>query len=238
MELLRGDGPVVRVGHRGAPVLAPENTLASIAAAADLGVDAVEIDVIGRADGTVALAHSHDALGRDDEASLDDALALVAERGIGVQLDLKATGHERAVADAVRRHGLLSRSFASTASATSLLALAAAEPSLRRALTYPDDRYGLSGNRLVQPVVKPSLAGLRRVLPLRLPRWLRRVGASAATLNWTVVSAAAIRGCHALGVAVYVWTVDDPVLAERLNRLGADGIITNDPRIFARSLQT
>jgi glycerophosphoryl diester phosphodiesterase len=26
--------------------------------------------------------------------------------------------------------------------------------------------------------------------------------------------------------------VDDPVLAERLVRAGADGIITNDPRVF------
>jgi glycerophosphoryl diester phosphodiesterase len=91
---------------------------------------------------------------------------------------------------------------------------------------------------MIRPVVKPGLAGLRRVLPLRLPRWLRRVGASAATLNTTVVSAAAIRSCHALGVAVYVWTVDDPALAERLSSLGADGIITNDPRIFGRPLHT
>jgi glycerophosphoryl diester phosphodiesterase len=30
-----------------------------------------------------------------------------------------------------------------------------------------------------------------------------------------------------------VWTVDDPKLAERFVRDGADGIITNDPRIFA-----
>ena len=238
MELLRGDGPVVRIGHRGAPVLAPENTLASLAAAADLGVDAVEIDVIARADGSVALAHSRDALARDDVPSLDDALAFAAQRGIGVQLDLKGTGHERAVAESVRRHGLLERSFASAASIPSLLALAEAEPSLRRAFTYPDDRYGLTGSRLIRPAVRPSLAGLRRILPARLPRWLREAGASAATLNWTVVSGAAIRRCHALGVAVYVWTVDDPALAERLSRLGADGIITNDPRIFARSLQT
>jgi glycerophosphoryl diester phosphodiesterase len=238
MDLLRGDGPVVRVGHRGAPALAPENTLASIVAAAEHGVDVVELDVLAHADGAVALAHSREALAADGVPTLDEALALVAERGLAVQLDLKGTGYERAIADAVRRHGLLERSFASTASVTSLLALAAAEPSLRRALTYPDDRFGLTSRRLIRPAVRPSLAALRQVLPPRLPRWLRRVGASAATLNWTVVSRAAIRRCHGLGVAVYVWTVDDPELAERLDVLGADGIITNDPRIFARSGQT
>lgn len=235
MQLLRGDGPVVRVGHRGAPALAPENTLASIAAAADHGVDAVELDVLARPDGTIVLAHSHEAIAGP---TLDDALALVVERRLGVQIDLKGVGHERAIAEAVRRHGLLDRSFASTGSRASLLALRAAEPRLRRALTYPEDRHGLTAHRVLRPAVRPTLAGLQRLLPPRLPRWLRRVGASAATLNWTVVSAAAIRRCHALGVAVFVWTVDDPALADRLTRLGADGIITNDPRIFVRPLQT
>jgi glycerophosphoryl diester phosphodiesterase len=232
MELLRGDGPVVKVGHRGAPALARENTLESIAAAADHGVDAVELDVIARLDGTVVLAHSPDAGDGADVPTLDEALAFVADRRLGVQIDLKGVGHERAIVDAVRRHGLLDRSFASTASVASLLALRAAEPKLRRALTYPEDRYGLTAHRALRPAVRPTLAGLQRLLPPRLPRWLRRVGASAATLNWTVVSRAAIRRCHALGVAVFVWTVDDRVLAERLSQLGADGIITNDPRIF------
>ena len=52
------------------------------------------------------------------------------------------------------------------------------------------------------------------------------------TLHHSVASPAAIARAHELGAAVYVWTVDDPGLAERLVREGADGIITNDPRIF------
>jgi glycerophosphoryl diester phosphodiesterase len=236
MKLLRGHGPVIKVGHRGAPAVARENTLASLAAAAELGVDAVEIDVIARADGSVSLAHAREALDHHDVPTLDEALELVAERGIAVQLDLKGTGHEGTIADAVRRHGLLDRSFASTASPRSLLALAAAEPGLPRALTYPQDRLGIMGSRLLRPAVAPGLAALRQVLPSRLPRWLHRVGAAAATLNWIVVTPAVVRSCHDSGAAVYVWTVDDPALAQRLDELGADGIITNDPRIFARNL--
>ena len=57
--------------------------------------------------------------------------------------------------------------------------------------------------------------------------------ASAATLHHSVASAAAIRRAHEAGAAVYVWTVDDVRLARRLIDAGADGIITNDPRIFA-----
>lgn len=230
MELLRGDGPVLRVGHRGAPALAPANTLASIRAAADAGVDAVEIDVI-RHDGGVVLCHSLPEL-LPDSPPLDDALALVRELEIGVQLDVKAHGYEEQIVDAVRRHGLLDAALASSWSPAPLLELARLEPRLRRSLTYPADPRGLSGRRLTAPFVPSALAAMRRALPLRLPRLLRRVGASAATLHFGVVSAAAIRGCHAAGVAVWVWTVNDERLARRLVTVGADAIIGDDPRIL------
>jgi glycerophosphoryl diester phosphodiesterase len=61
---------------------------------------------------------------------------------------------------------------------------------------------------------------------------LARGRATAATLHYSIASREAIDRAHELGAAVYVWTVDDPRLAERLVRDGADGIITNDPRIF------
>lgn len=259
IELLRGDRAFVKVGHRGAPALAPENTLRSFEAAIGHGVDLVELDVLDLADGTLVLAHSDDLLevshgaarGRvrvlsltalrevaPELPTLDEALEFLAPRPVGVQVDVKAAGHERPIAEALRRHALLERSFASTSSLPALAALAVAEPRLPRSLSYPDDRRGLAERRLVRPAIRPGLAAMRRSLPARLPRWLRRAGASAATLNHTVVSAAAVRRCHALGIAVYAWTVDDPDVARSLVRMGTDGIITNDPRIFSGPLTT
>jgi glycerophosphoryl diester phosphodiesterase len=75
---------------------------------------------------------------------------------------------------------------------------------------------------------------MRAALPRRLPRWLRTVGASAATLNWAVVTPAVVAACHAAGAAVYVWTVNDRALAKTLVETGIDAIITDDPRILAR----
>jgi glycerophosphoryl diester phosphodiesterase len=57
------------------------------------------------------------------------------------------------------------------------------------------------------------------------------VRASAATLNWTVVTGASVDACHRLGIAVYVWTVNDPDLVHSLVETGIDAIITDDPGV-------
>jgi glycerophosphoryl diester phosphodiesterase len=220
MELLRGDRDVVRVGHRGAATLAPENTLAAIEAAANAGVDAVEVDVLCRADGALVIAHGPGL--PLDAPPLDDALALVARLGLAVQLDVKLPALAEGCVAALRAHGLLGRSFVSSL--------------VPRALTYPEDRHGVTGNRFLRPAVRPGLAAMRAVLPLRLPRFLRAVDARAATLHWAVVTPAVVAACHASGAAVYVWTVNERALARTLVESGIDGIITDDPRILARGI--
>jgi glycerophosphoryl diester phosphodiesterase len=223
---------VILIGHRGAAALAPENTLAAIEAGVRAGVDYVELDVLRRADGMLVLGHGPGL--PPDAAPLDGALALVAELGAKVQLDVKLRGLEAGCAEALRAHGLLDRSFVSSYSLPILRAFAALEPGLPRAFTYPEDRHNVSGSRLLRPAVRPALAGMRAALPRRLPRWLRTVGASAATLNWAVVTPAVVAACHAAGAAVYVWTVNDRALAKTLVETGIDAIITDDPRILAR----
>ena len=232
-ELLRGERDAVRVGHRGAAALAPENSLAAIEIAAGHGVDAVELDVLRGRDGALVLGH--DPKPASEAPPLDDALALAARLGLAVQLDVKVRGIEAELADAVRGHGLLERSFVSSFSFDILAGLARAEPALPLSFTYPEDKLGVSGSRILQPVVRPALATMRALLPRRLPRWLHAAGARAATLNWSVVTPEAVAACHELGVAVYVWTVNDRALAARLLAAGADGIITDDPRILAPS---
>jgi glycerophosphoryl diester phosphodiesterase len=226
MELLRGTRGVVRVGHRGAAALAPENSLAAIEAAAACGVDAVELDVLHG----LVVAHGPEV--GAGAPLLDEALAVVAALGLAVQVDVKVRGLETGVVEALRRHGLLERSFVSSFSLPILVAFATAEPRLPRAFTYPEDRLGLTGSRVLGPATRPALAVLRALLPRRLPRWLRRAGASAATLNWAVVTPEVIEVCHRRGVAVYAWTVNEPALAITLVESGIDGIISDDPRII------
>ena len=236
MELLRGDRDVVRIGHRGAAALAPENSLAAIEAAAAHGVDAVELDVVRGAGGRLVLAHGPAA--PPDAPPLGEGLALAARLGVAVQLDVKRAGVEEGVVDALRHHGLLDRSFVSSFSLRTLRAFAALEAGLPRSLTYPEDRLGITGRRALGPAVRPGLAVMRALLPARLPRFLHAAGASAVTLNWAVVTPRATEVCHRAGVAVYVWTVNDPALAKTLVDSGIDGIITDDPRLLFRGIRS
>jgi glycerophosphoryl diester phosphodiesterase len=56
VELLSGRRPWI-IGHRGAPLEAPENTLASFERALELGAKAIELDVRLCADGEVVVIH-------------------------------------------------------------------------------------------------------------------------------------------------------------------------------------
>ena len=255
IQLRRPDGRFARVGHRGASALAPENTLRALELAVELGCDMLEFDVLDLADGTLVLAHSNDlrevshgaSAGRvrsrdlaglrrvaPDLPTLDEALAFCAARlpGIGLQLDLKRRGIEAKAVEALRRHSVVDRSWISTFDARSLRHLAGLEPDLPRSYTLPRDRFGLAKHGPLAPLVRAALGSIGASLPRRLPVFLARSRATAATLHHSIASRAAIDRAHELDAAVYVWTVDDPRLAERLVRDGADGIITNDPRIF------
>jgi glycerophosphoryl diester phosphodiesterase len=228
IELLRKGRPFV-VGHRGAALLERENSLAAIEAAALNGADGVEVDVLRTGDGTVVLAHGPEIA--PDAPSLADGLALAAALGLFVQLDVKVGGVAAEVGHAVADAGLGERSFVSSFSPEILAEFQGAAPALPRSFTYPEDRLGITDRPLLRPFVGPALATLRAALPRRLGAWLRRSDAAALTLNWSVITPAAIDRAHALGAAVLAWTVNDAGLAKTLVESGADAIITDDPRI-------
>jgi len=253
VKLLRGDGAPLRVGHRGAAALAPENTLRSFEAALACGVDAIEFDVLDLVGGPLVLAHSNDlaevshgATGgsvRDrslDELrevapelpTLDEALAFLAERDVALHVDLKLTTRLDEVAAALARHGLSDRAVMSSFRLASLVAVAAHAPGIPIGFTYPEDRYGVSRRRALQPAIRLGTLALRRALVARVPAMVERAGAAALMLHHAVVSAPAVERAHGAGAAVWAWTVDDPTELARLEAAGVDAVISNDPGIF------
>jgi glycerophosphoryl diester phosphodiesterase len=235
IELRRPAGGFARVGHRGASALAPENTPQAFQLAVELGCDMLEFDVLAQRDGTIVVAHDPRHLHDPGLVTFDEALAFFVERlpHIGLQVDLKRRGIEPRVVEALRRHGVLERSWVSGFDAVALRRVAELEPSLPRSFTYPRDRLGVSKRGPLAPVVRRALKTFGASLPPRIPALLERARATALTLHYSVASSEAIEHAHELGAPVYVWTVDDRALVERLARWGADGIITNDPRVFS-----
>lgn len=254
MKLLREDGPLIRVGHRGAAMLAPENTLRSFAAALAHGVHAIEFDVLDLAGGPLVLAHSNDLAEVSHGAgagtvrdrslaelrelapelpTLDDALGFLEGHDVGLHVDLKLTTRLDEVADALDRHGLAGRSVVSSFHRPSLSAVAEHAPHIPIGFTYPEDRYGVSGRRVLKPALRLGTLALRRTLVTRVPAMIGRAGARALMLQHAVVSPAAVARAHAAGAAVWAWTVDDPDELARLDAAGVDAVITNDPRIFS-----
>ena len=256
IELRRSTtGKVLRIGHRGAALLAPENTLRSFGAAVAAGVDLVEFDVLDLPRGPLVVAHS-DHL---DEVShgratgsvractleelrevapelptLDEALGYFAEeaRDVGLHVDLKLRTRLDELASALRRHGLEQRAVVSSYHVPSLATVARESGVVRIGFTYPEDRFGVSRRPLLWPLVRAGLSTMRASVPARIPRLLRRAGASALMLNQALVTRRAVTAAHRLGVPVLAWTVDEPHDLERVLAAGVDGVITNDPRVF------
>jgi glycerophosphoryl diester phosphodiesterase len=230
IDLGRRDGRLLRIGHRGAAALAPENSLEAIALAVELGCDLVEFDVHAVGNELVVV---HDLPRTVHQLpSLDDVLEFLRGTGAGVHLDLKARGAEPSVAAALRRHGLVDRTIVSSFRAATLRALNAVEPALRLGKTYPQDRTGLTKRPIFHPPARMVVKALKRALPYRIGALLRPARATAAVLYWEVITPAVVARCHVLGAPVLAWTVDDPEVVPWLDGLGVDGVVTNDPRIF------
>jgi glycerophosphoryl diester phosphodiesterase len=234
----RGARPL-RIGHRGAAALAPENTLASFRAAVATGVDLVEFDVI-RHSGQLVVAHGPKDVG-PDSPSLDEALRFFVEEApeIGLHLDLKLTKCEAEVVAALRRHGLVERSFVSSYYLSTARAVAAHDGDLRTGLTIPRRIFRISEEGRSAPLARIGLRLLRWLTPFLVRPLLSLTRATDLVAHHSLITSGCVRAAHARGAAVVTWTVDDPAGLARVERAGVDAVVTNDPRIFtAETLST
>lgn len=259
IELARRDGRPLCIGHRGAPLVAPENTLRSVRAAIEAGVDLVELDVLQLVSGELVVAHSDDlreithgaaegvATGwtlsalRDvapELATLGEALDLFAREapGVGVHLDLKSGAAAEALLERVRGSGLVDRSFVTSFERAALRRLAALEPGLRTGVSFPRDRLKISDRRGSAPFIRAGLQAARPVSPAVARFLLARSYASTLALHHELVTARTVRLCHARGVPVVAWTVDDAAALRRLDEAGVDAVVVNNPELFASTL--
>ena len=83
--------------------------------------------------------------------------------------------------------------------------------------------------------IGPAIALLqvyRRILPRQAASAIRTLRLDALMAQWRLVTRGLVDAVHGAGAEIYVWTVDEAAQIARLEALGVDGVISNDPRLF------
>lgn len=228
-----------RVGHKGAATLAPGNSLEAFEAALRSGVDMVEFDVLPeRPDGSgqLMLAHDYGAL-REAESplSLEEALSHLARdefSGLELDVDVKRPGYGLRVVEALRDAGLSERALITATYPKELDLIRREAPDVRVGWSIPRAHRDYLTNALTLLPAFVLLQGLRAWLPGRARATVSSGRFDAIMVHWRVVSQRLVRAVREAGGELYVWTVDDASMIQRLTHMGVDGIITNDPRLF------
>ncbi|MBA3359401.1 MAG: glycerophosphodiester phosphodiesterase [Thermoleophilaceae bacterium] len=226
---------VIRVGHKGADHVAPGNTIASFEAALEHDVDMIEFDVLPMRDGRLVLAHDYgDATSREPltlQEGLDHFAGEAYDR-VELDVDLKLPGYEREVVEGLQERGLDSRALISSTYPESLAVVGDAAPGLRRGWSVPRAKRDYTKSLLTVIPAYGLLAWVRAGLPAQASRAIERGECEALMAHRLLVSRHLVGRIHEAGGQLYVWTVDDDHEIERLEELGVDGVITNDPRLF------
>ncbi len=242
--------PAIPIAHRGAHGHSrPENSLEALTHAVALGAAFVEFDVWPTPSGQLVVSHDRPCAPRwwtwprgqtRDETvgpSVEPFLQVVAEAGVLLNLDWKGRGHEDRVVDLLSLYGLLDRTIVSSTNPSALVALRQASPRIRTGLSISSHPKALQRLSLSIPGVRPLPAWSMRPnrietargwLLEHLPAILDGARTDALMIHHPLASQEVVRRLRAEGAGVFLWTVRDVATFEALDRLGADGIATDD----------
>jgi glycerophosphoryl diester phosphodiesterase len=211
------------IAHRGYSGRYPENTLAAIRAALDLGVDFVEIDVQETCDGELIVFHDYRLrrICRVRGKVRDKTLAEI--KRLNPQVPTLAEGLQTC-----------------RGKARVLIEIKRADPRKVAAIV---EKLGMDREVIVFSLSIPRLKVFAEAAPHITCFGLvaRNLRSRIAHLNATVTiqglglsrrlvrSARVVEDIHRRGWIVYVWTVNREVEMQKLASWGVDGLITNYP---------
>jgi glycerophosphoryl diester phosphodiesterase len=233
------------VGHKGADLIAPGNTLESFRAAVEAGVDTIEFDVLWLEDAhlppeqrhPLVVAHDWGDAGSRTPLKLTEALdAFLAPPldKVEIDLDIKLPGREEEFVEALRERGLVDRAMISTMEMHTLKRVLELEPNLRRGWTFPKTSRDWTRRPWAKPALRVTLAGIRLQLPGLAAEKLPQFGVFAMWVYHPLASERLAMICKRCGVELIAWTVDDEPRMRKLIEMGVDGLCSNDPRLYER----
>jgi glycerophosphoryl diester phosphodiesterase len=245
------------IGHRGAAGKAPENTLPSFQRALADGAALVELDVRASADGEIVIIHD-ETVDRttDGRGGVNDSRLAALKRldaGYRFTQDAGATYPYRGQRIEIPT---LAEFFAALPEARAIVEIKQSSPSMVKRVVETVLRAGKERDVLLATEDDGIMAEIRAELGAGDPPIATGFcyGEVAAFVGWlekgaaetfrppgqamqlpcefqgrTLVSPGTVQAAHALGVEMFVWTINDLDEMARLLSLGADGIITDYP---------
>ncbi len=220
VKYLRYNWPMLVIGHRGAAGLAPENTLAALQAGVDAGADILEFDVRLTSDGVPVLAHnprlagkwlSQTTLAELQQATTVTTLQEVLDVFFGkilLNIEIKQTKSVPAVCEAIKL-------YITRDSDWDNILFSSFKPQALVLLRENGDEL--------------NLALLHHINPFTYMRYHKKLNLSAVGFHRLHINSIALAVAKELGIFTYVYTVDLPKTALRMEQRGLDGVVTNYP---------
>lgn len=237
------DASPLVIAHRGASSLAPENTMAAVHAALDLGVDMVEVDVHRSMDGELVVIHdgtvtrTTNGTGAVNRFTLADLKKLDAGSWFDTSFEGERIPTLREVLEAAKDR------------ATVLIELKGERTEVRTVELVRE--LGMSGQVVIQSFdfqqiqkAKQKAPEIPTVFlvsqpehssePERAAVWMTNmaeyVGASGVAVRHNWFTPELLELASDKGLQVFVWTVDGKSNLRKFIGAGVDGIITNEPQ--------
>lgn len=214
------------IGHRGARALAPENTLLAIRVAANCKADQVEVDVRLSKDGVLVLMHDEtvDRTTKGKGNVEDLFLAqLQSEDLMGIGKSVPT------LAEATALTGELHLGIVVEMKEEGLEALVAEELKGSTAMVTSFYHSSLQEIKEISDLKTGIIISSLPVRPVELAVW---AGADAIFPKRT--NPRLFQEAHRRGIEVYPWTINSTDEANWLLRLGADGLVTDDPCLIRK----
>ena len=246
--MLARTGSVVNFGHRGAPHVAPENTLSSCAAALELGAHGVEFDVRLSKDNELVLMHDSSVDRTTDGSGLVRDLTLRELK----RLDAGGWFHPRYEGERIPTLQEVLEAFGRELLMNiELKGSCWLNGSLEKRVIARIEEHGLADRVMLSSFDPLALKRAKKLNPalqtgLLLGRGMsaRSLGGQIAALvcadaihpHQAMVNPAYVRQATRRGYRLNVWTVNEQSVMKRLIALGVDGIITDQPDVLAEML--
>ncbi|MGH2457535.1 MAG: glycerophosphodiester phosphodiesterase family protein [Chloroflexota bacterium] len=229
----------VLVGHRGAAGSAPENTAASFQRALEIGVDAIEIDVHLTRDGVPVVIHDHtvdrttDGKGRVADLTLAELKVLNAANGRSAIDEARiptldetltwARGKTRLVIElkGTERPGLVKRTLDAVLS----------HQMQDDVMLISFDHFALLEARETSKDVRTGALYVGR--PADPVALALACGADALCPHWSSVTPDDVAAIQRAGLAVCVWTTNEPSEIDAALRMGVDALTSDVPERIA-----